>query len=333
MRIAIAYNEPCESRYDTCGEQKAVTGVLDAVEAVRAALTELGYNVVQLSLSPPLTSIKSKLEESKIDIVFNLFEGFCGYPETEAELPELLETIGIPYTGCTPYVLRLALDKARTKEILKAEGIPTPDFQLIDPETVQTFKLRFPCIVKPRGEDASHGLTEESVVNDYTSMAKQVKKISEHYGREVLVEEFLDGQEFNATVMGNNECIVLPVSEIIYSLPPGMPRILTFSSKWESGSIYYEGTKAVCPAQIPPEEYQRVANTALRTFQTLKCHGYARVDMRMDRQRQINVIEVNPNPDISPGYGAARQAETAGMNYTRLIEKILQLASQRALCR
>ncbi|MBL7126505.1 MAG: ATP-grasp domain-containing protein [Dehalococcoidales bacterium] len=329
MRVAIAYNEPYPSRYDAAGEEKAVLGVLQAVAAVHQALLELGYHVTRVPLVPPLEQARKKLRSLDVDLVFNLFEGFCGRPETEALVPEALSKLGIPCTGCPGKILRLALDKAKTKVLLKASGIPTPDFQLLNHHALHMFQLSYPCIVKPRGEDASHGLTEKSVVTDFASLKKQVRLITGAYGGSALVEEFIDGREFNATVLGNSQCTVLPVSEIAYSLPPEMPRILTFASKWEPASLYYQGTGAVCPAKIEAEAQDRISQTALAVFKLLGGQGYARVDMRMNQEGQPSVIEVNPNPDISPDSGAVRQAEAAGMPYPQFIEKIVQLALEK----
>jgi D-alanine-D-alanine ligase len=325
-RVAIVYNEPHHSRYDAVSEGKAVLGVLEAVEAVHRALLELDFDVTQVPLVPPLERAKRKLRNINTDLVFNLFEGFCGYPETEAVLPEILSEMGIPCTGCPTSALKLGLDKAKMKVILKVAGTRTPDFQLLNPETLNWFRLGYPCIVKPRCEDASHGLSPGSVVNDSASLERQIGLVSNRYSGGALVEEFIDGREFNATILGDFECRVLPVSEIVYSLPSGMPKILTFAAKWEPDSPYFEGTKAVCPAEVEAEERERIAETALAAFRTLGGKGYARVDMRMDHEGQVNVIEVNPNPDISPGSGAVRQAEAAGMTYTQFIEKIVQLA-------
>lgn len=329
IRVAIIYNEPYPSRYDTTGEAKAVLGVLNAVAAVHQALLELGYDVIRVPLTPPLEQARRRLNSLDADLVFNLFEGFCGYPETEALVPEALSELGIPSTGCPGTVIRLALDKAKVKVILKATGIPTPDFQLLNPQTLHMFRLNYPCIVKPRGEDASHGLTIESVVSNFASLEKQVTVISESYDGGTLVEEFIDGREFNATVLGNSQCNVLPVSEIVYSLPSETPRILTFAAKWEPDSPYFQATKAACPAKTEAKERKHISETALVAFRLLGCQGYARVDMRMDKEGQLNVIEVNPNPDISPDSGAVRQAEEAGMTYTQFIEKIVKLALEK----
>jgi D-alanine-D-alanine ligase len=329
-RIAIVYNEPYPSRYDTTGERNAVVGVLEAVEAVHQALTVLGYDVIRVPLVPPQARARRKLKDLDVDLVFNLFEGFCGHPETEALVPEVLEGLNIPYTGCPAPVLKLALDKVKVKVILEAAGIRTPDFQLLNLQTLPTFRLTYPCIVKPRAEDASHGLSPESLVHDFAALQKQVGFISRSYGGSALVEEFIDGREFDATVLGNSECTSLPVSEITYSLPPGMPKILTFAAKWEPDSLYFQGTSAVCPAHISDEKQAQIAEIAIAVFRLLGCQSYVRVDMRMDQEGKIYVLEVNPNPDISPMLsGAVRQAEAAGMNYERFIQRIIEMALER----
>ena len=191
------------------------------------------------------------------------------------------------------------------------------------------FQLDYPCIVKARCQDASLGLSADSVVYDFLALERQVSVICDSQSGDALVAEFLPGREFNATVMGNSALTVLPVSEIVYSLPPGMPEILTFDAKWNDDTHYFKGTKPVCPADIGAEEQRRIAETITTAYRLLGCRGYARVDMRLDEDGELNVIEVNPNPDISPGTGAARQAEAAGMTYTQFIERIVQLALDR----
>jgi D-alanine-D-alanine ligase len=325
-RVAVVYNEPVKSRYDQRGEQAAVSGVLEAVEAVHDALLKLGYGVVKVPLMPPLPHTKQILAILKTDLVFNLFEGFAGHPETEAEVAEILSVLKIPFTGCPAGALKLALDKAKTKAFLNSAGIATPDFQLLRPETLSNFRLSYPCIVKPRREDASHGLSAQNVVEDFASLEKQVNAVSRYYGGQALVEHFIDGREFNVTVLGGT---TLPVSEIDYALPGGEPRLLTFAAKWQPDSDYYKGTKVVCPAEIEDKERENMAQTALKVFGLLGCRGYARVDMRLDEAAQLNVIEANPNPDISPGAGSVRQAEAAGMTYLQFINRIVKLAQEK----
>ena len=327
--IAIIYNEPSSGRYSHPGEEKAIRGVLDAVKAVNRALVKLGYKVTRTPLSPPLEQVREALRNLKVDLIFNLFEGFFDSAETEPAVADMLAGLRLPYTGCPGAILALALDKARTKALLAANGIGTPKYQVLSPETVSPFNLSYPCIVKPGGEDASLGMTGESVVDDSESLARQVGRISQLYGGRALVEEFVDGREFNITVLGTKDLAVLPISEIVFSLPPGMPRILTFDAKWEPKSPYFESTKAVCPAEIGSDLREEISRIARQAFCLLGGSGYARVDFRVNDKGQPQVIEVNPNPDISPGTGAARQAKAAGMTYSQFIEKLIQLALER----
>ena len=326
LKIAIIFNEPKSDRYSDMGEFKAVAGVLEEVRPVYKALSELGYSVTKVPLRPPLEKVRERIKTISADLVFNLFEGFEGHPQTEAIVASMLSELGIPFTGNPPLTLALALDKAKAKAILECDGIRTPKYQCLIPENLHQFRLNFPCIVKPLGEDASHGVSEESVVKDLDQLEKQVTKISQLFGGNTLVEEFLEGREFNVTVLGNKEPLVLPVAEMVYYLPPELPKLLTFAAKWQEESLYYKGTKATCPAEIGDEESKLISQTALSAFKLLDCRGYARVDMRMDAEEVPNVLEVNPNPDISPGYGAARQAKAAGLTYSQFIEKIVLYA-------
>jgi len=328
-RIAIVYNEPGVSEGYTASERKAVFGVLEAVHSVRLAWIKLGYAVETVPLTPPLEKTREVLHSLDANLVFNLFEGFPGKAQTEAAVAKILAEIGLPFTGCPAPALQTALDKPGMKKLLLFNGIPAPDFQLLSPQKLNVFRLKFPCIVKPSCEDASHGITAESVVHDFTALAKQVRYVSGLYGGQALVESYISGREFNATVLGNSRCIVLPVSEIVFSLPAGMPPILTYDAKWETDTLYYKNTEAVCPAVINRNVRAHIEKIALAAFQLLGCAGYARVDMRMDEENRLFVIEVNPNPDISSGAGAARQAAAAGMSYTRFIHKIILLCLEK----
>jgi D-alanine-D-alanine ligase len=326
QRLTIIYNQPISSRYDAAGEAMAERGVLDEVTAVHRALAELKCETRLVPLLPPVATALAAITAIEADCVFNLFEGFSGEPESEAFVAEALEKTGIPYTGCPPAALHLALDKAKAKEVLAAAGIPTPDSQLLTPVTLSRFHLAYPCIVKPPSEDASHGLSAESVVSDGAALARQVAKVTDTYGGQALVEEFLEEREFNATAIGNETVTVLPVSEIAYTLPEGLPHLLTFAAKWQPDDPYYRNTGVVCPADISPTLRDEIQDTVLRAYQLLGCRGYARVDLRLDNRHRPNVIEVNPNPDISPDAGAARQARATGMSYTDFIARIVSLA-------
>ena len=328
-KIAIVYNEPVPGTYDDIGEQKAIISILEGVVAAHKSLEELGYDVVRVPLLPPIEEARETLEALDTDLVFNLFEGFDTRPKTEATMAGILSEMGFRYTGCSSAALAMGLDKARSKEIMRAHGIPTPDYQKLTPETVGSFQLRFPCIVKPSGQDASHGLSANSVVNDLPALERQVAAVSRSFGGDALVEEFVAGREFNVTVMGNREMAVLPISEILFDLPPGVPPVLTYAAKWEEDTFYFNRTKVACPADIDLEQSAMLFRTAVSVFRLLVKRGYARVDMRLDPEGTPQVLEANPNPDITPGSGAARQAAAAGMSYTQFVDRLLSLTVRK----
>lgn len=329
VSVAIIYNQPARSIYSDRNEQAAEDSIMVEAAAVENALHSLGYPVSKIPLALPLKQAFAKLTQVKADIIFNLFEGFSGYPETEALIVEQMEALKQRYTGSPAAALSLALDKAATKKVLQQKGIRTPDFQMLDEATLGDFKLNFPCIVKPNAEDASHSLNAKSVVYDYDSLKKIVVEISGLYGEKALVEEYIDGREFNMTVMGNATLTPLPVSEICFTLPEGMPKILSYEAKWDTESLYYRGTLPQCPANIDPDTRRDIVKAGLAAYTITECCGYARIDMRMDENERIYVLEVNPNPDISPDAGAAIQAVAHGMSYNEFIQKIVQLAMER----
>ena len=134
MKVAIIYNQPESDRYQAMGESKAELGVMDEVKAVSQALDELKYPYVLVPLRPPLEAVKEKMQALDADVIFNLFEGFDGCPETEGKVAAMLAERKIPFTGCPAAALTLALDKARTKEDLRSPVFLPPDTRFSDPE-------------------------------------------------------------------------------------------------------------------------------------------------------------------------------------------------------
>jgi D-alanine-D-alanine ligase len=323
--IVIVYNKPGPGTLGSPGEEKSVLGVLACVRAVYKALAKAGYPVSRIGLSPPLDKVREKLAGLQGNVIFNLFEGFPDDPQSESAVAAILEELHLSFTGCDSTLLSLALDKYNSKKLLWASGIDTPRSQLLNQNTINDFKLQFPCIIKPYAQDASLGITSDSVVRNFDALARQVDTICTQYQGKAIVEEYIDGREFNITVLGNDKPEVLPVSEIVFSLPPDMPAILTYEAKWIPDSVYFHGTKVICPAPIDQSLKDYINETAIKTYIALHCSGYIRLDLRMGSDQIMRVIEVNPNPDISPGTGAARQAKAAGMTYSQFIDKIVSL--------
>jgi D-alanine-D-alanine ligase len=305
--------------------------VRDEVFAVEEALRELGYNPYLFEIERIDKETMSLIWKLSPKFVFNLCEGLYARSDLEMCVAGLLELLGFAYTGSPPFSLGLALNKNKVKQILMAAGVPTPQHWVINEVAeIQSTPVTFPVIVKPSREDASIGICADSVVCDLDQLQRQVEFVLCRYQQPALVEQYIDGRELNVSILGHGEPVVLPISEIDFSnLPPDEPKIVTYKAKWDPSSPQYQGTVPVCPARLGPKTAARVKEIALRAFNEIHCRDYARVDLRMDAKNNPYVLEVNPNPDISPEAGLARSARMAGINYTELIGRIVEFTRSR----
>ncbi len=307
------------------------TIIRDDVTGIEAALREGGYNPCVISVDAFSKDLVLALQRIAPRFVFNLCEEINKRSELEMCVAGLLEMMNLPYTGSGPLALGLALDKHRVKQLLRAAGIPAPRGYLHIPGGNPRCRgMKFPLFVKPAREDASLGINRDSVCLDEQALQRQVEYIHDVYRQPALVEEFLDGREFNVSVVGNGSAEVLAVSEIDFTgMPEGEPRIVSYQAKWDDESVAYRHTVPVCPAKIPKRLENRLREIALRSYQCIGCRDYGRVDMRTDSRGNTHVLEVNPNPDISPHAGFARAASAAGQSYDAMILRIVGCALER----
>jgi len=264
-----------------------------------------------------------------VDLVFNIAEGTHG-PHREAQVPAILESLGVPCTGSNSITLALALDKAKTKQILACEGIPTPPWQLLPtPHALLNPRLEFPLIVKPNREGSSKGIWRESVVGDEPSLRRQVAQLYERYRQEILVEEFIDGIELTVGVMGHEP---LPILEI------------DFTPCRDSGEFFYswrmkefQGNRSMglspalhCPARLEASLTARVQDMAVRAHRALGCADVSRTDIRLRADGTPFVLEVNPLPGLSPlDSNFPVMTTAAGFSHEALIQRIVELAMAR----
>jgi D-alanine-D-alanine ligase len=326
MRIALLHNEPLPSSYDSHGEGVAVSSVMESVAAVAEVLASAGHQVTVRGLRPPLVHAMAQVMALRAELIFNLFEGFEGSPETESQLVRELEQAGIAFTGGSSAHLARCLDKGKTKDLLVKNGVPTAEYQLLDSSDTGKLRVTLPAMVKPLREDASHGLSSQSVVHDVPSLNERVRSVVQRFGGPALVEEFLSGREFNVAILGGATPQLLPISEIVFSPDLPGPPILTYDAKWSPGHPAYRASLPQCPARLSLYLQQEIARVALAAYRAVESPPYARVDLRCDHAGRPRVLEVNPNPDLSPESGMASQAAAAGWTYRRLIETIMALA-------
>jgi D-alanine-D-alanine ligase len=332
--LLVLYNVPAEvpvkgEALDAVSEAEVVTTAMAVAQALRTA----GYpNVSLYGLTADLGAFLAELDRFKPDLIFNLCEAIAGDEHHEPLVTHLLEFLGIRYTGAGTRALTDSNDKFRAKQILAAEAIPTPGSHVVrSVAQLRGLELYFPVIVKPVRENASLGITTQSVVHDPVKLVEPVAHVLEKYRQPALVERYIEGREFNISVLGNDDPWVLPIAEVDYSgLPAGIPKILFYEAKWIEDSPFYLGTPIICPARnVSPRLAERLMEVARKAYQALGCTGYARVDIRVSRAGRPYIIEVNCNPSLSPEAGLARSARHAGLEYPMLIDRIVQDALRR----
>ncbi len=329
-RIAVLHNVDYEdSLPETDPAWAARAEVGRVAEAVAAALTEAGHDAQVVAVDGDLASLRDTLVELDADCVFNLCESMVGDARLESALPLLLELLGIPFTGSPPEALSFGLRKDRVKQRLEAAGIPTPAGRvLVRPD--DPCDLSFPLIVKPVREDGSVGIWSTSVVRDVAALRRAVDAVVTSLRQPCLVEEFVDGREFNVALLGHPTPRVLPLSEIDFTgLPADAPRIVSYDAKWSSGSVDDLGTVPVLHPSLPGAVAARVRRVATEAFRAVGVRDYGRVDVRLATTGVPYVVDVNPNCDLSPNAGMARAAAAVGIDYGALVGLLVRYALRR----
>jgi D-alanine-D-alanine ligase len=305
------------------------------VEAVRAA----GHEVTCVNLQDDTDRLIEALR-TRPDTVFNLVEYFHDDENLEPNIPAVIELFGLPYTGNQPLTLGTCQRKFRTKLILEAAGLPTPAYFLVDQEPVPDpleLELDYPLIVKPAREDASGGIEPSSVVQDYPSLVERVRYVLTEFKQPALVEEYIDGREIHAAIIGNANPEVLPLFEMEFDdsefNPDGewRPQIISYHAKWDPHSPEFYSMDAVCPAEdLDPDVEDYIREIAVSAFRAMGCRDYARIDMRLDEYDEPYILEVNPNPDLADGSAFLMCAEASGRTYAQTIGEIVAMALDRA---
>ncbi len=336
-RALLLYNSPLlekdRSERDLSAEARAERGVAEAVEAVAAVLESEGWAVARWALSPlNVSSLIAEVEGVRPEVVVNLFEGFPGVEDQEALVAELLEGLGVPYTGNGPRALELCRRKELCGRVLRAGGIATPGERVIrgGPEGIAGEAFGWPALLKPAWEDGSVGVTRESVVSSPEELRCYLSRAEAWLdGRPLLLQEYVPGREFAVSLLGADPMRAVAVSEMDFScLPEGHPPIVTAEAKWCEDSEAYRGVVPRCPAPLEPALAEALCRTALEAAVLLGLRDYARLDFRLREGRPV-VIDANPNPDLAPRAGFARSAEAAGLGYRELVLGLVELALAR----
>ena len=299
--------------------------ILDAIEAVEAALAAEGNEVVRIPVNPDGRWVE-RVRKGKFALAFNLCEGIDGVAALEPAVVSVLELLNVPYTGSSAWTTGICLRKNVVNALLERSGLPIPRWGTVARGGAAP-SVGFPAICKPAAEDASLGVEQRSVVRSMRALHARVSAMHARWD-EVLVQRFIDGREVNVGILGD---VALPVAEIDFTgLPDGLWRIVSYRSKWDTGCEEDLGARPCCPASLSPELTNELQRLAITAWQAVGGKGYGRVDFRIDATGRPWVLEVNANPDLSPDAGLARMARAAGFDYPALILEIARLATAGA---
>lgn len=300
---------------------------------VLTALRDLGHTVTPLGVADELAPIRRAIAETKPQIVFNLLNHFHGVASYEAHVVSYLELLKIPYTGCNPRGLTLAGDKALSKKILAFHRIPVPTFRVYRMGHVVRAPrgLEFPMIAKSVNEHASVGIAQKSIVHDEAQLRERVEFVHRTVGTDAIVERYIDGREIYVGVMGNERLKVLPIWELTFrNLPDSAEPIATSKVKWDLQYQKKVGVRTGPAESLSEDVRSRIERVSRRVFRALNLTGYARLDFRLDAEGRPWVLEANPNPDLCFGEDFAESAEHSGIEYTKLVQRLLQLGLRYA---
>ena len=335
LRVGLAFNMKRIDSHDG-DDREAEYDAPSTIDAISKAIESHGHTVVPLEAT---ADFPRALMASNVDVVFNIAEGIRGR-NREAQVPNLCELLGVPYTGSDSATLSICLDKGLAKRMLdgasnaKAGGrngtgapseIDTPAFQVLFTGREKLRAFRYPVIVKPNQEGTSKGITSKSVVDDEAGVREVARELIEKYGQPALVEEYVIGRELTVGLLGERRPRVLPPMEVVFLHATERP-VYDYACKqdWEK-HVRYE-----CPAKLTKDELRAIEKVCRATFTTLGCRDVARVDLRMNEEGRIYVIEVNPLPGLTPDYSdLCLIANGAKIGYRALIGDVLSGAIKR----
>jgi D-alanine-D-alanine ligase len=285
---------------------------------VEDALERLGHEVVALDVGGDLVE---RLQAESPDVAFVAMHGIGG---EDGAAQELLEILGIPFTGPAAAACARCMDKSQAKHAIREAGLPTPDWFAFSQTAFRELgaadalgrlelALGFPLVVKPSRGGSSLGVKFAADGGE----VPQALVAAFSYDDRVVLERFVDGRELAVSVLGGE---ALPVVEAI----PGQGDSYDFEARYEIGR-----TRFVCPADLDEDQRSEVTEVALATYRALGCSGFARVDLILAAEGP-QVLEANAIPGLTDTSLLPQAAEAAGMSFEQLVERILELALEPA---
>lgn len=341
LRVAVLYNLK-ENAPSLNGQRpQDALAELDSqrnVEDYAAAIRALGHAVIAFEGGADLAY---RLAEHPVDICFNTCEGYRG-DSREAQVPALLEMLGVPYAASKVLALAITLDKAMTQRVLAYHGLPTPRFQEfrdprqpLDPALLDRLKAGNPLFVKPNREGTGIGIYGDSVVRTEAELRERVAHHLAVYQQTVLVEEYVEGRDVTCGLVGNlrpdgraDDLRLFPISEVDHSAyAPGTENFYSYHLKVDLADDYHYR----CPAPLPDHIAAEVRRLTVETFRACGCLDVARVDFRLDLHNDLQpvILEINALPGLAWNSDLTLCAEAEGWTHYQLLQAVFNAAVDR----
>ena len=303
----------------------------DPAALIQRRLERQSYRVSRFDLNN-LQKTLYDLEKLDVDFIFNLCEKIHDTSLLEPHAAALFDILQIPYSGSNPYTLSLCIDKIQVKKLLTFHGIPTPKWDYAYSMDDQlTVDLRYPLIVKPSNSDNSFGITNDSVVMNQKDLKRQLSQVIETFQRPALIEEYIEGDEFDVCLLGNDDNVeVLPLVRSIFDkMPKGYWHIYSSNLKTGKDEKAAASIRVEKPAKVSKKLDNLLSEIALDVYNIVGCFDYGKVEIRVDKNGNPYVLELNPNPPLDSDAFLPIAAKLAGYSYEALIEEIILLGVNR----
>ena len=327
-RVLLAVHATLVPPKDVGGLSESRIDELRTERDVLHALRRLGHEVRVLGVRDHLDELRAQIDAWRPHVVFNLLDELQGIISYDHYVVAYLELLRQRYTGCNPRGMMLSRDKVLTKRVLATHGVATPEFKLfpLGRRFRAPVRLDFPLFVKSATEDASLGISQASLVEDLKGLRERVEFIHDEVQSDALVEEYVEGREIYVGVLGNSKLVTLPPWELDFgALPSAQARIATRKVKWDRKYQAKHGIETGKAQDLSAAQRERFGDLAKRTYRALYMSGFARMDFRLRGDGRIFLLEANPNPNLSKGEDLADSAKAAGLSYTALVGRIVQL--------
>jgi len=298
---------------------------------VITGLNELGHDVRTLGVYSDLKPIRDAIREFRPSIVFMLLEEFHGVRSYDQAVVSYLELLRQAYTGCNPTGLLLSRQKALAKKIMAYHRIPTPPFTVypVGRKPKPPRNLRYPLFVKSAVEDASLGIAQSSIVRDFDALIERVRFIHGQTGFDAIAEQYIDGRELYIGILGNQRLQTFPIWEMSFgNMPEAVPHIATARVKWDRAYQEKYQIDTHEATDLPAELVARIEHLGKRAYRALNMTGYGRIDLRLREDGRVFLLEANANPNLEYGEDFAESAERVGVDYGRLLTRIINLGLQ-----